>query len=230
VGVLRVSDPAATMEEVVRRLHPQLRKHGFKKQRHAFARDLADGITQAVAFEMGRYEPHPDRRPGPYYGAFRVELGVYVDAVAELHGDPKPRFVRPYDCHLRESVGLLVDGEDTWWTLDQPVDDLADGMAELLSEVVLPWLEGLAAIDAILDAWHEGALRRVLASDVTFALLHYARGDRDVAEEMLRSRLGRTEGRGAAENLVALARRLGLDVSMDDATLVNFLAAERGPA
>jgi hypothetical protein len=127
-------------------------------------------------------------------------------------------------------VALLVDGEDTWWTLDQPVDDLADGMAELLSEVVLPWLEGLAAVDAILDAWHEGALRRALASDVTLALLHYARGDRDVAEEMLRSRLGGTEGRGAAENLVALARRLGLDVSMDDATLVNFLAAERGRA
>jgi hypothetical protein len=124
------------MDEVVRRVQPLRCEHGFRKQRHAFARDLPQGITHAVLFELGRHEPHPDRRPG-YHGAFHVELGVYVDAVAELLGEAKPRFVRPYDRQLREWAGSLVYGDDTWWRLDQPVDVLAEAMGELLLEVVL---------------------------------------------------------------------------------------------
>lgn len=221
-----MSEPAARMDEVVRAVHPLLREHGFKKQRHAFPRDVGAGITHAIQFEMGRYEPHPDRRPG-LYGAFRVEMGVYVDAIAELLGEPKPRFVRAYECHFRECPGALVEGEDTWWTLDQPLGDLAEGTAELLSGVALPWLDSLDTVDGILAAWHAGELRTAPQPLYAVAMLHYARGDRRVATEMLRAELGRTQHRGAAEHLVALARRLGLDLSMDDARVVQLLEAER---
>ena len=217
------------MREVVGRLQPLLRRHGFRKQRHAFARDLAQGLTHAVVFEMGRCEPHPDRQPGPYYGSFRVECGVHVDAVGELYGDPKPRFVRPADCHLRTWAGALLSGEDSWWTLDQPVEDLAEGMTQPLAEVIRPWLDGLVSIDAIVEARQHGRLGGVLASEVTFGLLDYARGDRAPAARTLRSELARTQNRRAAERIVALGRRLGLGLSMDDAAIVTLLAAERDP-
>jgi hypothetical protein len=47
------------MDEVVRAVHPLLRDHGFKEQRHAFARDLDNQITHAFQFVMGHHEPHP---------------------------------------------------------------------------------------------------------------------------------------------------------------------------
>jgi hypothetical protein len=175
---------------------------------------------------MGHYEPHPDRQPG-LYGAFTVEVGVYVDVVDELIGKSKPRFVRPYDCHFRERPGILIEGEDTWWTLDQPLDHLAEGIAELVSEIALPWLDRLGSIDEILANWHAGEVPTMFLPEVTIALLHYARGERDVAATMIRAELGRTDHRGAAERLVALAQRLGLDASMDDAKVVNLLEAER---
>jgi hypothetical protein len=221
-----VTDAATRMDEVVRAVHPLLREHGFKKERHAFARDLDNQITHAFQFVMGRHEPHPDRQPG-LYGAFTAEVGVYVDAVDELVGKPKPRFVRPYDCHFRERLGMLIDGDDTWWTLDQPIDQLAGGMQELVSEIVLPWLERLTAIDDILTAWHARKLPTIFVADVNVALLHYARGEQDVAADMIRTELRRTDHRRAAERLVALAQHLGLDVSMEDAKVINLLEAER---
>lgn len=222
-----MSEPAAKMNEVVRGVHPVLRGRSFKKQRHAFARDLTEGITHAIQFEMGRYEPHPDRRPGYYYGAFRVEMGVYVEAIAKLLGESRPRFVRAYDCHFREWPRALLDREDTWWTLDQPLRDLAEGMTELVEEVALPWLDRLDSVDGILAAWHSGELRTAYVSEVTVAILHYAGGDQEAAVEMLRTELGRTDHVGAAENLVALSQRLGFGLSMDDANVVKLLEAER---
>jgi hypothetical protein len=214
------------MDQVVRAVHPLLREQGFKKQRHSFSREGGEGITHALQFQMGRYEPHPDRRPG-YYGAFTVELGVYVGAVAELFGQDRPRFIRAHDCHFRERAGTLLDGDDTWWTLDQPLDDLADGMLELVTEVALPWFGRLDSLDGILDAWHAGNLGSMFALEVTVAMLHYARGDREVAEQIIRAELGRTQRGAYAENLIALVQPLGMELSMDDAKVVNLLEAER---
>lgn len=221
-----MTELAAKMDAVVRVVHPLLRERGFKKQRHAFARELESGITHAFQFVMGHHEPHPDRQPG-LYGAFTAEVGVNVDAVDELIGKPKPRFARPYDCQFQERVGTLAEGEDTWWALDQPVGILTEGMAELITEVALPWLDRLSSVDAILDAWHSGRLETIFVAEVNVALLHYTRGERDVATEMLRTELRRTDHRGAAERLVTLAQGLGLELSLADANVLNMLEAER---
>jgi hypothetical protein len=221
-----MTESAARMNEVVSAVQPMLRERGFKKQRHAFAREVEGGITHSIQFVMGRHEPHPDRRPG-LYGAFTVEVGVFVDAVAELAGEAKPRFVRAFDCQFRERAGVLFEGEDTWWALDQPVPDLAEGMEVLLSDVLLPCLERLSSVDGILATWHAGELGTMFAAEINVALLHLVRGDRDAAAQMFRAELGRTDVPGYAVNLVSLGQELGLDVSMDDARVVNLLAAER---
>lgn len=214
------------MNEVLRAVHPLLRDSGFKKQGHAFARNGGLGITHALQFVMRRHELHPDHQPG-LYGAFMVELGVYLDAVDELLTRPRPRFVRPYDCHIRERVGALLDEEDVWWTLAQPLDDLGAAMAELVSEFALPWFDRLTSVDEVLEAWDVGDLSSMFAPEVAVALLHYFRGEQEVAAEIIRGEVGRTHHRAAAEHFVALGRRLGLDISMDDANVVNLLAAER---
>jgi Domain of unknown function (DUF4304) len=221
-----VTAVAARMDEIVRAVEPLMRKRGFRKRRHVFARDVGEGLTQSVQLLMGRFEPHPDRRPG-LYGAFTLELGVFVDAIAALDGQAKPRFVHPYDCHFRQRVGDLLDGEDVWWELEQPAGMLTDATEAVLAETVLPHLDRLDAGDAVLSAWESGALRSVFASDVNAALLHYAQGHRDESARILRRELGRTQHRGAAETLVALGRRLRLDLTMDDARIVSLLAAER---
>jgi hypothetical protein len=218
------------MDDVVRRIQPHLRAAGFRKQRNAFARAVADGVQHAVAFQMGRHEPSPDRQPG-LYGAFTVELGVYFEQVARVRDARAPRFVRPYDCHVRQRLGfLLPEPHDRWWTLDQPADTIAEAMIEALDEVALPWLDALSTPQAVLAAKAAGdsTVRDcVVVPPVVVAALHYVSGDHHAAAEVVRHEVRTTQARGAAENFVDWAQRLGLDVSMDDATIVHMLEQER---
>jgi hypothetical protein len=207
------------MDEVVRLVDPSLRERGFRKQRHAFARAVEDGTVQAIAFQMGRFEPAEERRPG-YHGAFTVELGVWFAAVAELLDEERPRFVRPFDCHVRQRLGLLLEKpEDTWWTLEQPARLIADAMVEAFDELALPWLDSLSTPRAALAAPNLGP--------AVVTALHLACGDREAATDHVKHEVRTTQHRAAAERLVGWAQGLGLEVSLEDATIVGMLERER---
>ncbi len=220
---------AAAMDDVVRRLAPALGKRGFKKQRRAFAREVAPDVVQAILFQMGRFEPAEDRRPG-YHGSFTVELGVWLGELARIFDEERPKFVRPYDCHVRQRLGFLTDEpEDTWWTLDQSTEEIADAMVEAFDELALPWLDSLATLQGVLAAAAatDPMLDDLLRTTSVLPALHYVVGDREAATAHVKRELRRTGHRGAAEHLVNWARGLGLDVSMEDAAVVRMLERER---
>jgi hypothetical protein len=221
---------AARMRQVVEHVEPLLRKRGYTQRGHAFMRRVDDDVTHAITFQAGRFELAEERRPG-LHGSFTLECGVWLRAVADLRSEQAPAFVRSYDCHVRQRAGMLLpEREDTWWRLDGDTDVLGVAMAGLLEDVVLPWLEALASAEAVLSAHASGDATltdHIVMPPLVVAELERARGDSAAATAIVRAELGKTQHRPAAEHLVAWAQSVGLDVSMEDATIVNMLAAER---
>ena len=221
---------AGLMRQVVGHAVPVLRERGYVTRGSSFMRRPAGGVVHAITFQMGRFELAEDRRPG-LHGAFTLECGVWLQAVADLRGERIPSFVRAYDCHVRQRVGsLLPEREDTWWSLDGDAEALGGAVAQLVEEVVLPWLGRLTSPDAILALHASGdatVADHVVMPPVVSAALELARGDSAAATAIVRAELGKTQHAAAAEHLVEWGRSVGLDVSMEDAKVVNMLSAER---
>jgi Domain of unknown function (DUF4304) len=93
------------------------------------------------------------------YGRFTVNLGLHFAEVAELpkqspavafareHGlpvpppRPPPKFLNEGHCHLTERLGELINGRDTWWSLDVPEAELQLLVSRLVNEHALPFFD-----------------------------------------------------------------------------------------
>ena len=161
----------------------------------------------------------------PHYGSFRVNVGLYF---AELGAGEAPELVKEWESHLRQTLGFLLSGEDTWWSLQHPAEQIAAEIAAYLPEAALPWLERFSDRAEFLRAWHDGEVdATAFTSPWDVALLHHERRERDAAEAIMREELRTTQDRGVAERTVSEARALGYDLSLDDALVANLLAKER---
>lgn len=142
------------MAAIVAEHAPYLKQMGFRKRRHCFNRDAADGLIHVVFFWMAPKEPPAwTEVPGlreRRYGAFHLDFGVYVPQMKRT-SVPRSSWINEYDCQLRETVGRLLTGEwtDFWWRLDDPEASGKAGSA--LRDVGLPWLERFPTADAVLD-------------------------------------------------------------------------------
>jgi hypothetical protein len=85
------SELAKMVDQIQNGLRPLFKKQGFRVNGRTFNRVTQDGLTQVVNIQMGPYEP-----PGSteisglrddLYGAFTVNLGVYVpEGCGRVHG------------------------------------------------------------------------------------------------------------------------------------------------
>jgi hypothetical protein len=188
---------ASNMRAVVDELRPLFKRSGFRKQRHTFNREPAPGLIQVINFQMGPYEVgDPVEIPGfreNLYGKFTVNLGVYVREVHDhLSRVPAPRFIAEPYCEIRKRLGeLMPSAGDIWWSLDHEPDVLAADVAEPLDRVGLPYLDGLSWREAILQAWyrHGDEIGLPPRGQLSIALIHYHRGERDLAARLVREYL-----------------------------------------
>jgi hypothetical protein len=209
---------ARAMKEVVRELHPLLKERGFRKQRHNFNRECEVGLIQVVNFQMGPYEVgDPVEIPGfreNLYGLFAVNLGIFID---ELHGyfseEPRPKFVAEYYCEIRRRLGemLPVEGE-VWWRLDADPLAVAAEVRRALEEYGLPFLEDLTSRDRIIRGWYRtgDSIGFPPRGALAIALLHWERGEKDVAGQLVRSYLARELAPGHRDYVEKLVAPLGL--------------------
>jgi hypothetical protein len=212
---------ARAMKEIVRELHPLLKKRGFRKQRHTFNRECEPGLIQVVNFQMGPYEVgDPVEIPGlreNLYGKFAVNLGVFIE---ELHDHfshtPRPRFVAEYYCEIRRRLGEMMPGPgEYWWSLDHAPAVVADDVRQALVEYGLPFLDDLISRDLVLRAWYRtgNSVGFSPRGDLAIALLHWERGERDVAASVVRRYLGADLSPGHRDYVEKLVAALGLPTS-----------------
>jgi hypothetical protein len=93
------------------------------------------------------------------YGKFRLDLEVYVPEI-KRSGVPRSTWINEYNCHLRRTIGQLMNGDsgsDLWWSLH---DDRAPEIARIaLEDYGLPWLEEFPSRESILKRFEaEGPL------------------------------------------------------------------------
>ena len=180
------------MRAIVEKHAPVLEAAGFRKRRHCFNRFAGDGLVHVVYFWMAPKEPPAwTEVPGlreRLYGSFRLDFGAYVPEMNRFQ-TPRSLWINDYDCHLRRTIGQLVNGDDVpdvWWTLDDP--DASGKVESALRNAGLPWLDSYPDANSILYNFDEfGALPLGLspAGALDIADLCRARGDKERERRVL---------------------------------------------
>ena len=179
------------MTAIVAEARPFLAERGFRKRRFLFNREPEPGLVQVVQFRMAPYEgygePHNPFEPHDY-GHFSVDFGVWIEEVHRaLAGEDRPSFVTEPHCELRLRASD-ADGRTTWYLGD---DDAARSAREVLRNGVLPLLDALASRDALVEAAERDGRVRLTRDRLALAVIHLARGERALAEELVRVHLER---------------------------------------
>jgi hypothetical protein len=106
---------------------------------------------------------------------------------------------------------------DVWWNLDHEPDALASGVAEALQREGLPFLDGFSSREAILQGWYRdgNAIGFPPRGQLSVALMHWHRGERDLAERLIGDYLDTDIPPGHADFVRAVARQLGLALAAD---------------
>ena len=138
-----------------------LKDLGFRKRRHCFNRQVADGIVHVVYFWMAPKEPPAwTEVPGlreRRYGQFRLDFGVYVPEMKRTK-EPRSAWINDYDCHLRRTIGELRGAtSDLWWEIDDPGASVV--ARDALVAHGIPWLDSFPDRASVIDGFRRlGAL------------------------------------------------------------------------
>lgn len=146
---------ASTMiKPTVQRMADLLAPRGFRKRANRFNRRMPDDrIVHVIELQLARHEGFEapgslGLHPG-YYGTFTVNIGVYVPEVA-WRPPSQGGWVAAHDCRIITSIGaLLAEPQSPWWPVGSV--DAADVVLDALVTRVLPWLDRLTGVEAILQ-------------------------------------------------------------------------------
>lgn len=202
---------AHAVDSIQRELKPRLAKKGFSSRRGIYNRRTPDGLIHVVSLQMGRSDPPgttyiPGLREN-FHGRFTVNLGVYVPEVGRaLVPAAANEWIPEYDCCIRERLGMLAHGQDTWWPC-RADDEVVDQVWGCLERVGFPYLEKFESREAILteDIGHARPPR------IVRAIILAERGDREGARVLLTQQVLASEDNVGHQDYVrALAEKIGV--------------------
>ena len=154
-----------------------LKGEGFRRRDSTFRRQR-NGAWQIVNFQRSQFS---DSRSIP----LAVNLAV---ALPELDAAErrwqKRGWPLEYECDFRARLGVLVKGEDHWWTLTplKPVRPTARAIAGAIEEVGLPWLDLHSDARRLLRAAVADPASVYFMNLPSFHGLAWALGDREAIE------------------------------------------------
>jgi hypothetical protein len=131
---------------------PPLKQLGFKKKSRTFHRTVGETI-QAINFQANKYNEGAS-------GSFTVNLGVYMESIAELTDGILSEAPHPSASTIWIRLGhLLPDPGDKWWQIDPEIDskDVARDLESALMEYGMPWLDRTSSRDGMRDAFSKGS-------------------------------------------------------------------------
>lgn len=205
------------MAAIVAAHAPTLKAAGFKKRRHSFNRLMDDGIVHVINFWQAPKEPPAwTEVPGlreRLYGSFRLDFGVYVPAMTRSAG-PRSSWVNEFNCHLRRTIGQLMNAQaDLWWDLQAP--EASAWVRDALLLHGLPWLARFPDATSVLSAFEAAgplALGMSPAGYLDIADVYRARGQLEAERRTLERYVSTPHLVGHAEYL----RRYLIDRGHDD--------------
>jgi hypothetical protein len=214
---------ALRMDEIQKLIDLDLKPLGFKKSGRNYNRQTEPGVVQVISFQMGAFEPPtgyvspvPSWLKPDLYGKFCVNLGIYVEELVRSRGLKLKKFVAEYSCPIRKRLGPLVnpDGQEYWWPLDAPAEEIAEEIGSHLFSAGLDFLNRFASRSAIIsdyiqynDLDSSGSPRARLDVGIILA----TRGDMDEAAKLFREHLAKPRTNSAHVTYVKeLASALGV--------------------
>lgn len=156
---MKKSSYVLAIETIQKPVSEFLRKAGFKKSGRTYNRMVVDGLIHVVNFQMGQYPIGNYAVPGireSDYGKFVVNLGVFLPCVSLIErGKPEKRVFKEYDCEIRERLGALANGKDSWWSLESPAEKTGDLIVNLLEKYGLPFFSRFTTYELVLSNFRE---------------------------------------------------------------------------
>ena len=144
---------STVIKPTVQRVADLLGPCGFRKRARRFNRRMPDdGIVHVIEFQLAThrgFEPSGSLglHPG-HYGTYTLNIGVYNPEVARWPPSQGGWVAEPA-CPIRERIGALLPApKDSWWPVGSV--DAADVVLDALGTRVLPWLDRLSSVEAIL--------------------------------------------------------------------------------
>ncbi len=127
--------------EVVKQVFATLKPIGFQKKERTVNREIEKGIFQVVNFQKSK---DSDR--------FTVNIGVCAAALYQFHHSySKKDFYLESDCQLRQRLGVLVKGDDYWWTIDNTIDAISKEIGEYIHTTAFKWFADIDTKEKIIN-------------------------------------------------------------------------------
>ncbi len=131
---------------IERIVYAYLKPLGFRKYGRTLHRFVDGDISQVVHLQNGC----PQKG---IVGVLWVNLGIRVPESVERKfaiSEPLKKYYQEYECNIRTTLGMYVDGEDTEYNLKKDPDKIGKDIVTRLEKYVMPVFDTLNSRDGIL--------------------------------------------------------------------------------
>ena len=131
-------------------VHEYLKPLGFRKHGRTLHRYVDGDISQVVHFQNGCHAKG-------IHNILWVNLGIRVPECVErsfVTAEPLKKYYHEYECNIRTTLGVLVDGKETSYDLKKDPAKIANDIVKRIKKYVLPVFDTLNSRDAIVK--HRG--------------------------------------------------------------------------
>lgn len=131
---------------IERIVYAYLKPLGFRKYGRTLHRFVDGDISQVVHLQNGC----PQKG---IYGVLWINLGIRVPESVERKftiREPLKKYYEEYECNIRTTLGMYVDGKDTEYNLKKNPNKIGKDIVARLEKYVMPVFDTLNSRDAIL--------------------------------------------------------------------------------
>ena len=130
------------LDIVEKAVFAKLKPLGFKKNGRTFNRRLEGGIIQVINFQSERYSSEK----------FIVNLGVCVESLFKFQFQTESKkYYKEYECQIRDRLGILLTGEDYWWTITNDNRKITEEIIVGLETKGFEWFSGVETKEKIIS-------------------------------------------------------------------------------
>ena len=125
-----------TLEEILKRLGPDLKAEGFRKRRYHFAKHVEE-LKWLISFQKGKCSDSAGF-------SFTIEVGIYHEPLSLVEGWSAQTIPAAWDGQINERAGFLTPRqEDLWWHVaeDDDLDAVVSEIRILMRDNILPYLQ-----------------------------------------------------------------------------------------